>query len=312
MSTMVRSDQNDLSGTLHGEMARQILARLAEIGAVPGDHIAAQGLADAFNVSRSPIYAALEHLASEGILRKEPRRGFFLAVPVDEKMQLRSAPDRKLDKVYFQIADDRLAGALGNSVSENQLRQLYGLSSAEVRSVLNRILQEGWIERRLGYGWTFSTMLTTSDALMQTYRLRAVLEPAGLREPTFQIATASLDTLEAAERSFLDGGIHTMSPEELYKGRVNFHETLAKASGNPFILDALKRVNRIRRLLAYRANLERQRHFKQTEEHLEIIELLRLGRNEDAAISMHHHINTVMFNLEKLGPNFFGPDELRR
>lgn len=154
-------------------------------------------------------------------------------------------------------------------------------------------------------------MLTTSDALIQTYRFRAALEPAGLREPTFQIDAAKLDNLEEVERKILDGGINTMSSDALYACRVNFHETLAEASGNPFILDGLKRVNRMRRLLAYRANLARQRHFKQTNEHLEIIEYLRLGRHEDAAISMHHHINTVIFNLEKLEP-ILGGDEAGR
>src|SRR5256885_8984978 len=50
----------------------------------------------------------------------------------------------------------------------------------------SRISQEGWIERKPGYGWTFAAMLTTPDSLLQSYRLRMALEPAALLEPGYR------------------------------------------------------------------------------------------------------------------------------
>lgn len=58
--------------------------------------------------------------------------------------------------------------------------------------------------------------------------------------------------------------------------------------------------------LAYRANLARNRFLKQTPEHLEIIELLRRGRNSDAAVAMQHHLGTVILNLQDLEPILSG------
>lgn len=289
---------------LQESIARQIPAYLRDEGYSAGDHISAQKLADAFNVSRSPVGAALALLAQEGIVRREPRRGYFVArdpAAVEAEVPA-GADDDRLTRVYFRLAEDRLDGKLGDVVSENLLRERYDLGQAELRSLLQRITQEGWIERRRGYGWSFSDMLTTPDALEQTYRLRAAIEPAALLEPRFHIDWRTLDQLAAVERRLLDGEIETMSSDELFQCGVDFHETLIAASGNRYMLDSLQRVNRIRRLLAYRANLARSRFLKQTPEHLEILELLRRGRNSDAAVAMQHHLGTVIVSLQDLEP----------
>lgn len=283
---------------LSESLARQIPKFLRDSGLQPGEHVSAQRLADAFNVSRSPVSGALALLADEGIVRHEARRGYFLAA---EARQLPTEDtEDPLSRVYFQMAEDRLDGKLGDAISENLLRDRYSLGKAELRSLLHRIMQEGWIEPRPGYGWSFSPMLTTPDALVQTYRLRAAIEPAALLEPDYSIDMRTLDRLAEVEHRLLGGEIDTMSSDALYQCGVAFHETIVAASGNPYFLDALKRVNRIRRLLAYRANLARSRFLKQTPEHLEIIELLRRGRNSDAAVAMQHHLGTVILNLQDL------------
>ena len=81
-----------------------------------------------------------------------------------------------------------------------------------------------------------------------------------------------------------------------------FHETLARASGNPYMFDALHRVNRIRRLLAYRSMLVRDRYYRQAREHIEILELLRRGLNAEASVAMRHHLSSVVLNLEEIKP----------
>lgn len=294
------------SDQLQESIARRIPAYLRASGYAAGDHISAQTLADAFRVSRSPVSAALARLAGDGILRHEPRRGYFLAA---DPVLADSDPDPdndRLTQVYFRLADDRLDGQLGDIVSENLLRERYDLGQAELRALLNRIVQEGWIERRPGYGWHFSDMLTTPDALVQTYRLRAVIEPAALLDPGFHLDRRTLDHLAEVEQRLLDGEIETMSSDALYRCGTTFHETLTAASGNPYFLDSLRRVNRIRRLLAYRANLARQRFLMQTPEHLEILKLLRRGLNSDAAVAMQHHLGTVIVNLQELQPVLAG------
>lgn len=286
---------------LSDRLARRLPQYLQDEGMKPDDHLSVQKLADAFNVSRSPITAALALLTQSGLVRHEARRGYFLAQEPQSPSSGRI--EDPLSQIYFQLAEDRLDGKLSDAISENLLRERYDLSKADLRSLLHRIMQEGWIEPRPGYGWSFSPMLTTPDALVQTYRLRAAIEPAALMEPDFSIDRRTLDHLAEVEQRLMNGEIETISSDDLYQYGVDFHETLAAASGNPYFLDALKRVNRIRRLLAYRANLTRTRFRKQVPEHLEIIDLLRRGRNGDAAVAMQHHLGSVIVNLQDLQPS---------
>ena len=286
---------------LSDRLARRLPQYLQDEGMKPDDHLSVQKLADAFNVSRSPITAALALLTQSGLVRHEARRGYFLAQAPQSPSSGRI--EDPLSQIYFQLAEDRLDGKLSDAISENLLRERYDLSKADLRSLLHRIMQEGWIEPRPGYGWSFSPMLTTPDALVQTYRLRAAIEPAALLEPDFNIDRRTLDHLAEVEQRLMNGEIETISSDDLYQYGVDFHETLAAASGNPYFLDALKRVNRIRRLLAYRANLTRTRFRKQVPEHLEIIDLLRRGRNGDAAVAMQHHLGSVIVNLQDLQPS---------
>lgn len=291
---------------LSDQLANQIEHYLRDAGVPAGDHISAQTLADRFHVSRFPIQKALKKLTGRGVVTHEPRRGYFVANPeangAEINGQAEEEADNPLSEVYFRIGEDRLSGKLPQSVSEKLMRERYDLSQSQLKALFNRMLSEGWIERRRGYGWRFHDMLTTPDALVQTYRMRAALEPAALLEPTFHIDTKTLDRLGETEQRLLDGEIETASSDALYSRGVVFHETLARASGNPYIFDALQRVNRIRRLLAYRSMINRERYYKQASEHLEIVNLVRRGLNAEASVAMRHHLGTVMTNLMQIEP----------
>jgi DNA-binding GntR family transcriptional regulator len=54
--------------------------------------------------------------------------------------------------------------------------------------------------------------------------------------------------------------------------------TIIGASGNPFFLGTVRRINRVRRLLSYRSMVDRRRYRQQCEEHLQILDLLVTGR----------------------------------
>ncbi|WP_280190629.1 GntR family transcriptional regulator [Delftia sp. PS-11] len=267
-----------------------------------GTHLAAQGLADRLRVSRQPINEALQQLQAQGVVRRERNRGFFLAVSHDQLPQDLSADAGAGDQdaaeaAYFRIADDRLRGDLPESATEAALRARYGLSKAELATVLNRISQEGWIERKPGYGWTFATMLTTPDSLLQSCRLRLALEPAALLEPGYRLDRAVLERCRAAEIHLLEGGIATAPADRMHDRGVNFHESLVEASGNAFFIDAIRRVNRVRRLLSYRSMQDRARYREHCEQHLHILELLEKQRNEEASRAMHAHLSSTLRNL---------------
>lgn len=65
---------------------------------------------------------------------------------------------------------------------------------------------------------------------------------------------------------------------------------LVACSGNEFFLDAIKRINRLRRLLEYQITIDRSRLPKQTAEHLHILDLLESDRRSEAAAFLYTHI----------------------
>ncbi|MET0962584.1 MAG: GntR family transcriptional regulator [Noviherbaspirillum sp.] len=270
-----------------------------------GSHLPAQMLADQLRVSRQPVNDALALLHEKGFLTRERNRGYFVASAFAEPLadivgRLGLAETDLVTAVYFRIADDLLRHALPQQFSEQFIRKRYGLTAAQLNAVLGRIAREGWAERKPGYGWVFSSMLSTPDSLQQSYRLRLALEPAALLEPGYRLDRGVLAQCRATELRLLDGGIMTASADELHERGVRFHESLVEASGNAFFIDTIRRVNRVRRLLSYRSMQQRERYPEHCRQHLHILELLEQDRNEEASACMRAHLAHTVDSLSKI------------
>jgi DNA-binding GntR family transcriptional regulator len=270
-----------------------------------GSHLPAQLLADRLRVSRQPINDALSLLHEKGMLTREKNRGYFLAREIHEPLaqvvdKLGLTESDVVTTVYFRIAEDRLKGILPEEFSEQLIRTTYGLTAAQLNSVLGRIANEGWAERKPGYGWIFSNMLTTPDSLMQSYRLRLALEPAALLEPGYQLQPQVLEMCRAAEKHLLNGGIETDTADQLHDRGVRFHESLVEASGNAFFIDTIRRVNRVRRLLSYRSMQDRKRYKEHCKQHLHVLTLLEQERNEEASEMLREHLQHTLHALAKI------------
>lgn len=286
-------------------LATQIVELIHMDGLAVGAHLPAQMLADRLRVSRSPINEALQQLHEKGVLSRQRNRGYFVAQAVPARAdelaaELGLQEHDVLTDVYFRIADDLLRGELAAAVTETQMRARYQLTPAQLNAVLGRIANEGWAERRPGYGWEFSGMMRTPDALLQSYRLRLALEPAALLEPGYHLDPAILARCRQAELHLLAGGIETDTADQLHDRGVRFHESLVEASGNPFFIDTVRRVNRVRRLLSYRSMRDRKRYKQHCEQHLHILELLEQGRNADASQALREHLQSTLSNIGQI------------
>jgi len=286
-------------------IATQILELIRNEGMMAGAHLPAQMLADRLRVSRSPVNEALALLHEKGIVTREKNRGFFVAKPVVESLsdvvdELGLAETDIVTSVYFRIAEDRLKGALPDEFSEQMIRNRYGLTSAQLTAVLTRISQEGWAERKPGYGWQFSPMLTTPDSLLKSYRLRLALEPAALLEPGYRLDRKVLERCRDVEKHLLAGGIETDTADQLHERGVRFHESLVEASGNSFFIDTIRRVNRVRRLLSYRSMQHRERYAEHARQHLEVLDLLEREKNEEASEAMRQHLLHTLDALTRI------------
>ena len=285
-----------------------IPARIVELiqteGWPVGSHLPAQKLADRLQVSRSPINHALQFLHQKGVVHREPNRGYYVARKIGRSQRsldalgLRDVSDA--DRLYFRIADDRLRGELPDQFTESLLRKTYDTSQGKIDAVLSRIASEGWAEKKPGYGWAFSPMLTTPDSLLQSYRMRLALEPAALLEPGYRLEPAVIERCRAVERELLAGGIDTATPLELHNRGVRFHEALVEGSGNAFFIDTIRRVNRVRRLLSYRSMQNRKRYKQHVRQHLHLLHLLEKERNEEASEAMREHLQCTLRNIANL------------
>jgi DNA-binding GntR family transcriptional regulator len=268
----------------------------------PGTHLTAQGLANRFGVSRSPIGEVLKVLAAEGTLTHEANRGYFVAEKLPEAVVPAARVKTAVEAAYFALAEDRLEGRVPDVVTAAFLKERYRLSSAEINALCTRIVKEGWLESRAGYGYQFTAMLNSAEALAQTYRFRMSIEPAAVLEPGYRLDAREAEECRKIEEHIIAGGVESMSIEELYERGVRFHELVVSGSQNPFYLDALQRINSIRRLIAYRSSATRERYYGQAQEHIEILDLLVAGRNDEASWKLRSHLGHVIHNLAEIRP----------
>ncbi|WP_128254240.1 GntR family transcriptional regulator [Falsirhodobacter deserti] len=273
-------------GSLSPQIISRILDHARANGFKAGQHLPAQVLADTCRVSRAPIVAALKKLAEQGLVRSEPNRGFFLAHDAGD---LPPAAEEGEDPDYFQIAEDRLAGKLADRISETELMRIYGLPRGRLLRILHRIAEEGWIDRLPGNGWQFRETLTSRKTYEDAYNFRAAIEMQALLLPSFRIDPEAFAAARQHQTALLQH-YEDQSRSAIFGTNIGFHEMLMRCANNDFFLDAVRRINRIRRLLEYRITNDRTRLPQQCREHLQILDLIEAKDMHAAATFLHRHV----------------------
>ena len=290
-----------MSRVLAPHIAAKIVEYIRANGVAVGTPLRTQHLADLFNVSRAPVTAALNLLAQEGVASAVHNRGFFLA---RDAAELPEPPDivpvSSEDSLYYQLAEDWLCGKIEERISENELMRFYAVPRNRLLKVLQRAAEDLWVERLPGHGWRFQSVMVSQQAYAEGYRFRMVIEPAALLESTFRIDREVLDSLGKQQIALLKGGIRKLSRTELFAINAQFHETIIGFSNNPFFVDAIRKVDRVRRLMDYRTTVNRDRLIKQCSEHLEIIDLLEQGNIQEAARFLRNHISGALDSKQDL------------
>jgi DNA-binding GntR family transcriptional regulator len=203
---------------LQSRVAREIVTHARRENLKAGQRLAESLLAEQIGTSRSPVNAALRHLATLGVLSHDLNRGYFLNRDAhllqDLAQRFASEPD---DPLYLQIAADRLDRRLPDTVNEADLVRLYGVSRGAVRKVLSRVQQEGWIEKAAGHGWAFQPMIDSAEAYEESYVFRAAVEPTALTGGRFHAEPAQLATLRRQQEFIAASGFETMTEVELFE-----------------------------------------------------------------------------------------------
>jgi len=282
---------------IQARAVREIVALARREHFKAGAHLAESVLAQRIGTSRSPINAALRHLAQVGMVSHDANRGYFLSKDASSLRDLAQhyleQPD---DPLYLRIAEDRLAQRIPSLVNEADLMRTYEAPRSALRKVLSRIQQEGWVEKAVGHGWEFLPLIDSPQAYEESYAFRAAIEPTGLMSPTFHADPAELEALRRHQDFIATEGWKSMTPIELFESNSAFHEALAKWSGNRFILQAVRRTDQLRRLVEYRQAQSRAPRQTAAKEHLRILDAIAANDALQAAAFMRAHLEGARRN----------------
>ncbi len=283
------------SSELSDRISQRLIEDLASGIMSPGQHIGAQYIADLYGVSRTPVRDALSQLENHGVLNRQANRGYFVAddVAANVAQWLDEHGNTDTDS-YYRLANDWLLNRLPEDVTEQFLRDKYDWTKSKVSELLVRAVREGWAERKEGYGYRFLPVAKTPEAFEQIYRFRLAIEPAGLLEPTFNLDRDLIAEQREIQQWMLTVDLESVPDEKLLANGSLFHEEIIKLSGNPFFLMSLQRVNRMRRLMEYRAEINRDRLIEQCTDHLSILDLLEAGDTVGASYKMKEHLGGAL------------------
>ncbi|MFI6374307.1 FCD domain-containing protein [Streptomyces sp. NPDC050546] len=276
-------------------MATRLVDLFRRSGLTEGAHVTEQWAADALEVSRTPVRKAMLFLTEVGILDRVPNRGFFLTRDASAlaRPDLGDGEDVE-QKAYFEIADDHVGGRFTGSFTSADISRRYGLTSRQADRVLSRMEAEDLVRRKAGgRGWEFQHVMATAEAHDQSYRFRMIVEPAALLEPGFAVDAEAFGRHRQQQEALLHGDVLLLPRAELFQVNATFHEMLVGCSGNPFLLDAVRRQNRLRRLIEYRHQVDRTRLAGQAREHLRLLDLVEGGDLEEASVFLHQHLDKV-------------------
>jgi len=197
-----------------------------------------------------------------------------------------SLGERAYERLVEMIVGARLAG--GTALSERQLCQDLGMSRSPVRTALGKLEAEGLVVRG-ATGVPTVCQVTVKDYL-DALHVRRLLEPAAARLAAGHVAA---QTLEALRRDIEDMQTRSVDPPSEHHWRIEerLHGTIADASGNALMAEAIKRVRNRGRLFDLRRMPDR--FLPGCREHLAIVAAIERGASDAAETAMAEHIDAV-------------------
>ncbi|MGE7470951.1 FCD domain-containing protein [Bosea sp. NPDC003192] len=278
---------------LQQEIAERILRMVREDGLEAGAWLNENSAARRLNVSRTPVRAAIDHLARQGLLRRHPNKG----------VELLSAPEASTDPgagadvtelAMVKVAQDRHGGRLPDEISELELMRRYALGRPEVQRLMARLADLDMVERKRGYGWRFLHEPRDQSAHDERYRFRLMIEPMVFLEPGFALDQGWIDEMRTRHELTLSQPWKESSAIGFYEMNADFHEGLAAASGNRFIHSAVRRQNQMRRLSNYDWTYGYERVVVNSREHLQMLSTIEAGDLQLASALMRSHLQRAM------------------
>ena len=202
-----------------------------------------------------------------------------------------SLGDTAYDQLRAWIAEGSISP--GTRFREQELAQRLHTSRTPVREALRRLQAEGVINR--DPSGSYSIGAVSLEELAQIYQVRELNEGLAARlaatNRTFAQLGKLADTIDAIDRAYLRSDDADTEIERL---AVAFHETIAEASGNPYLRDVLKYIRGL--LVRYRPKAGRYAvsHRSVHTHHAEILEALTARDADRSEALVREHIRLAL------------------
>lgn len=211
--------------------------------------------------------------------------------------------DTVIEAILAAIDDGEIGP--GDAIDEQALIARHGVSRTPVREALIRLETAGLVQRHARRGAIlFKPTLEEFLGIIEVHaRLEAQAAGLAARRLTTDLAQELEDIVAACEAHAAAFG--SSRPSDYYQLNLRFHEVIARASGNPFLVELIK-MNARKLMGYYRA---RYRYPGSAEasarEHRAIATLISAHKREEAEAAMETHFNydrgTVMDLLAAVG-----------
>ncbi|MDB5407059.1 MAG: GntR family transcriptional regulator, partial [Rhodospirillales bacterium] len=109
-------------------------------------------------------------------------------------------------------------------------------------------------------------------------------------QDTFELDRRWAEETRARHMAFRRRPFRDFRPIEFYEMNSDFHEQLARCSGNRYLLDAVRRQIQLRSFLNYHWHYGPARVLASIDEHMAILTALEAGDNQLAADTMIAHL----------------------
>jgi DNA-binding GntR family transcriptional regulator len=177
----------------------------------------------------------------------------------------------------------------GEKINDRALAMQLEASRTPLREALNRLVSEGLVTATTNEG--FACRPLDPKEIFDLYELRAVIESHGARLATERASNAEIAKLEV----LLEAATPEDQHAELVERDVQFHEMIAKLSGNHELLHSLQTINTRVYFIRWIDRVNRQQETDTA--HLNIFNAMMAGDGDLASKLMYNHIYRRMEHI---------------
>lgn len=225
--------------------------------------------------------------------------------PMDQPKLMIKKRQTLADQLYGQILEQIVSNLLKQGErlpSEHQIATGFGVSRPVVREALRKLQEDGLVEARRGVGSfvrrrppekliEFATAGSVAG-LMRAMEARMVVEHATARMAALRAGPKDIARIESTLAE-LEASMQARTPS--VEADYLFHRAIAEASGNPVfagMLDSTR--SEVEQSIDVAQKLTREGSQERIDtvlrEHRQILEAIKSGDSEAAAVSMSYHL----------------------